>query len=164
MAIYPPEQQQHTEGADYGMDMGYLVDRLEALINAGRRLPLGHVLVNEQEILEIIDQMRISVPNEINQARRVIQEREQIINNAQMEAEKIVTMARDRAEYMLNDDGLLLQAKAHAEGMLAEARKESESLRTDSVNYAAEKLTQLEENCEKILREVRRGLEELRNS
>ena len=143
------------------MDMGYLVDRLEALVNTGRRFPFGRVLLDEQELLDIIDQMRISLPTEISQARRVIQEREHIISQAQQEAEKIVTMARDRAEYLLNDDGLLNEAKAHAEQVLVEARQESEMMRAEADNYAAEVLTHLEDVLDKNLLTVRRGLEQL---
>lgn len=156
------DQHLHTQGAGYAMDMAFLVDRLEALVNAGRRVPFGRVLLDEQEILEIIDQMRISLPNEINQARRILQEREQIIGQAQSEAEKVVTMARDRATYMLNDNGLLQEAKTAAEHMLSEAREESETLRTEANAYAAEILTHLEDVLDKNLAQVRRGIDHLK--
>jgi vacuolar-type H+-ATPase subunit H len=143
------------------MDMAFLIDRLEAHVNAGRRVPFGRLMVDEQELLDIIDQMRISLPNEVTQARRILQEREQIISQAQGEAEKIVTMARDRAAYMLDDSGLMQEAKSHAEQMLADARAESESLRTEVNAYAAEMLTKLEDLLDKNLAQVRRGIEHL---
>lgn len=154
--------QQPTQGADYRMDMAFLVDRLESLVNAGRRVPFGRVLLDEQEVLEIIDQMRITLPNEINQARRIIDERAKIIGTAQSEADQIITMARDRAEYMLDDNGLLLEAKAHAEQMLGDARSECETMKREADNYIAEKLTNLEDILDKDLAQVRRGLEQLR--
>lgn len=143
------------------MDMGFLVDRLEALVNAGRRLPFGRIMLDEQEVLEIIDQMRVSLPNEVNQARRIVQEREQIIGQAQAEADKIVTMARDRAEYLLNDNGLLLEAKSHSERMLVDARQEAQALKEDADSYAAEVLTKLESILDTGLVEVRGGLAQL---
>ncbi len=162
MAVDSIVDQPDSQGGGYVMDMAFLIDRLEALVSTSRRVPFGRVLLDEQEILEIIDQMRLSLPNEINQARRVLQERDQIISQAQSEAEKIVLMARDKADYMLNDNGLLQEAKVYAERILADAREESETLRTEANAYAAEMLTHLEDVLDKNLAQVRRGIEHIK--
>ncbi len=162
MAVDSIVDQPDSQGGGYVMDMAFLIDRLEALVSTGRRVPFGRVLLDEQEVLEIIDQMRLSLPNEINQARRVLQERDQIIGQAQSEAEKIVLMARDKADYMLNDNGLLQEAKVYAERILADAREESEALRTEANAYAAEMLTHLEDVLDKNLAQVRRGIEHMK--
>ncbi len=162
MAVDSIVDQPDSQGGGYVMDMAFLIDRLEALVSTSRRVPFGRVLLDEQEILEIIDQMRLSLPNEINQARRVLQERDQIIGQAQSEAEKIVLMARDKADYMLNDNGLLQEAKVYAERILADAREESETLRTEANAYAAEMLTHLEDVLDKNLAQVRRGIEHIK--
>jgi hypothetical protein len=142
--------------------MSFLIDRLETLLSGGRRFPFGRVLLDEQELMEIIDQMQLSLPNEINQARRIIQEREQIISQAQAEADKIVTMARDKVTFMLSDNGLILEAKAHSERLLSEARTEAQNLKEEADAYSAEVLTHLEHNLDTTLAQVRRGLERLR--
>ena len=162
MAVDSIVDQPDSQGGGYVMDMAFLIDRLEALVSTSRRVPFGRVLLDEQEILEIIDQMRLSLPNEINQARRVLQERDQIIGQAQSEAEKMVLMARDKADYMLNDNGLLQEAKVYAERILADAREESETLRTEANAYAAEMLTHLEDVLDKNLAQVRRGIEHIK--
>ncbi len=162
MAVDSIVDQPDSQGGGYVMDMAFLIDRLEALVSTSRRVPFSRVLLDEQEILEIIDQMRLSLPNEINQARRVLQERDQIISQAQSEAEKIVLMARDKADYMLNDNGLLQEAKVYAERILADAREESETLRTEANAYAAEMLTHLEDVLDKNLAQVRRGIEHIK--
>ena len=141
--------------------MGNLGDRLEALVNPARRFTFGRIMLDEQGPLDIIDQMPLSLPAEITHARRVLQEREQIINQAQTEADKILTMARDRAEYLLHDDGLINAAKAQAEQILADAHHERDLMRAEADNYAAEILTQLEDLLDKNLAVVRRGLEQL---
>ena len=65
------------------MDILHLVDRLEQLVNEGRRLPLSNkVMVDEQKIWDLIDQMRISVPEEVKKAKRTNQERDRIIAQA----------------------------------------------------------------------------------
>ncbi|MBO0778136.1 MAG: hypothetical protein J2P37_04840, partial [Ktedonobacteraceae bacterium] len=61
------------------MDILYLIDRLDNLIASSRRMPLlNQIIVKESDILSVIDQMRTSIPEEIKQARRVIQEKERI--------------------------------------------------------------------------------------
>ncbi|MER3406140.1 MAG: ATPase, partial [Chloroflexota bacterium] len=62
------------------VDVLQLIDRLEALISSGARLPLtSRALVDEQEVLDILDQLRMAVPEEIRQAKRLSQERERLL-------------------------------------------------------------------------------------
>ncbi|MDQ4044802.1 MAG: ATPase, partial [Chloroflexota bacterium] len=76
---------------DGAVDMLYLVDRLEELVSLGKRVPFStRVMVEEEEFLALVDQLRVAVPNEIKQAQRVIKERERIIGEAQDEAAEIV--------------------------------------------------------------------------
>lgn len=151
-----------TEGAATAMDMRFLIERLEALVAAARRVPFGGmILIDEQEILELLDHMQNTEPTEVNQARRVLQEREQIISQTHDEAEKIIAMARDRAAYLLSENGLLLEAKAHSERLLADARQEAETLRADAERYVTGLLLRLKDILGKDLAQVEAGLEEL---
>src|SRR5436305_4596306 len=105
------------------VDIMELVDRLEAHVTgASRFFRSNRVLVEEVEFLALLDQLRQAVPVEMQQARRIIQERQKIILDAQTEAEKIVTTARDRAEYLLSDKGLTAEAKYRSEDYLRQAR------------------------------------------
>ena len=71
------------------MDILYLVDRLDNLIASSHRMPLvNQILIKEGDILNIVDQMRTSIPDEIKQARRIIQEKERILAQAQADAPK----------------------------------------------------------------------------
>jgi hypothetical protein len=142
------------------MEMRFLVDRLEGLVNSGRRVPFGRILLDEAEVMEILDQMHVTEPTEINQARRIILDREQILGQAQIEADSIVTMARDRVDQLLSENGLLVEAKAHAEQMLAEARQEAETMKTEADRYAADVLSYLEEVLSQNLAQVRAGLDQ----
>jgi hypothetical protein len=152
-----------TQGVAATMEMRFLVDRLEGLVNSGRRVPFGRILLDEAEVMEIIDQMHVTEPTEINQARRIILDREQILSQAQIEADSIVTMARDRVDQLLSENGLLLEAKAHAEQMLADAREESETMKTEADRYAADVLGYLEEVLSQNLAQVKAGLDQLRS-
>ena len=144
------------------MDIMYLVDRLEALVNGSRRVPLSsRIMLEEEDLLAIVEQMRQTIPNEIKQARRVLQDREQILKQAQSEAEKIVTMARDRAEYMINQEGILTMAKERGEQMLSDAQRDAQTTRSEIEQYAVDVLGHLEQQLELQLHQVRNGLQEL---
>src|SRR6476646_309195 len=96
----------------------------------------GKVQVDESEMQQIIDQMRASIPNEIKQARRVLQERENIIKNAQDEAEQIVTFARQQAEFLTSEHGLLQEAKMRSDVMLREATEQRDAAIDEARRYA----------------------------
>jgi len=158
-----PRRDQQAPGATAGMEMRFLVDRLEMIVSNGRRMPFGRILLDEAELLEVVDQMHVTEPTEINQARRVLMDREQILTQAQIEADSMVTMARDGIEQLLSEDGLLLEAKAHAEQILVDSRHEAETMRADADRYAAEILGYLEETLAQNLAQVRAGLDQLRS-
>lgn len=146
------------------MDINYLVDRLEALVNSSRRVPLSsRIMLEEEEILALIEQMRQALPKEITQARRVMQEREQIIKGAQSEADKIISMARERAEYLINSEGVLNVAKERGEQMLGDAQRDAQATRQEIEQYAVEVLGNLEQQLQMQLHQVRNGLQELRS-
>src|SRR5436305_3897057 len=94
------------------VDILYLVDRLENLIASSRRMPLvNQLMVKEADMLSIVDQMRTSIPDEIKQARRIIQDKERILAQAQADANKLMAHAREEAEQAVNREGLLRVAE-----------------------------------------------------
>src|SRR6185437_10191521 len=81
----------HEVSQDGAADILYLVDQLEELVGSGKRVPFStRVMVEEEDFLALVDQLREALPNEIKQARRVIKERERIVGQAQEDALKIV--------------------------------------------------------------------------
>ena len=86
----------------------HLIDRLEALVSGGTRVPLtSRSLVDEQEFIDILDQIRSSVPEEVRQAKRLSQEKEKVIQQAQAEADKILNAAREQATALLQENELV---------------------------------------------------------
>lgn len=119
------------------VDIGFLIDRLDGLLQQSKRGFFGgRAQIDELELQQIINQMRDSFPNEVTQARRVLQERENILKSAQDEAEGIITLARNRAEAMLDDHGLLQEAKVRSEHLLMEANAQREAVIEDARRYA----------------------------
>jgi cell division septum initiation protein DivIVA len=141
------------------IDILHLVDRLEALLQDGWRLPLtSNRFVSEDEVLEIIDQMRVSVPQEVRQARRVQQERDRILAQAQEEANRAVALAQERAESLAEQHEVVRTAEARAEEMMARAHQEAKTIRSEADDYVVEALEGLEGHLLDLLTQVRNGL------
>src|SRR4051794_35715394 len=110
-------------------DLLDLIDRLEEQVTSGKRVPLSNrVMVEEEEFLSVVDQLRQSLPAEIRQARRVVQERQKVILAAQAEAEKILSVAKERAEYLISEKGLTSEARVRSEELLRQARDQSKRI------------------------------------
>lgn len=139
-------------------DILELIDRLEDLVAQGSRVPWGgKIMVEEDEILALVDQLRMSMPQEIKQARRVVQDRQKIITDAQTEADKILSVAKERAEYLMNEQGLVNEAKARSEEILRQSREHSRKSMQEVDQYAHQMLTQLERVFEENLQQIQQA-------
>ena len=116
-------------------------------------------MINEREALSIIDQMRISIPEEIREARRVLREREQIPQSAQMEADQIVAKAREQAEAMIRDEEIVRQAQARAGEIVQESEEMDRETRTEIDMYALDMLQDLERRLATHLTSIERGIQ-----
>lgn len=162
------------------MDILYLVDRLENLIASSRRMPLvNQIMIKEIDILNIVDQMRTSIPDEIKQARRVVQEKERILAQAQADASALLARAREETERAMNREGLLRaaearsqelvhQAEGRSESLLRNATEQSDHLKNDADAYVGETLRNLKDHLASIemdlsrtILSIERGLESL---
>ncbi len=142
------------------MDILHLVDRLEELVNEGRRLPLSNkVMVDEQKIWDLIDQMRISIPEEVKKAKRTNQERDRIIAQAHEEAARMVDLKREEAAAMVSEHELTQAAEERATTIVERAKRDAESLRADADEYVVQVLESLGTDLERALKEVRNGIE-----
>jgi hypothetical protein len=141
------------------VDILYLVDRLENLIAGSRRLPLfNQIMLKEADILNIIDQMRTAIPDEIKQARRTIQDKERILAQAQADASTLLARAREEQDRAMNREGLLRAAEERSKEMLRRAGEKSDQLKIEADAYVAETLRALREHLSAIEMEVGRSI------
>lgn len=146
------------------MDILHLVDRLEELFNESRSIPFTHsVVVDEERMLDIIDQMRVSIPEEIKKAQQVLVQRDRYLAQAQEEASRITSLAREKTEQMIQSDSLVEAAKTRAEQIVAQARSESETAKRDADEYILDSLRRLEMELDRSLGQVRNGIRSLAN-
>lgn len=143
------------------MDIDFLIDRLEGYILEESPKLLGNRLVNEDEVRGYLAQLRQAVPQEIEQARRIIHERDAVIERARQEAEGILAKARDEGERMVSSHQFVVDAQRQARIIAQEARQEAEVLRGDANEYVFDTLSQLQAELTRQLRVVENGLHRL---
>lgn len=140
-------------------DILYLIDRLENLIASSRKMPMvSQILVKETDIFSIIDQMRVSIPDEIKQARRIIQDKERILALAQADASKIMTQAREESERAMKREGLLRSAEARSREIVRLADEKAEQIKVEADAYVAETLRALRDHLASIEMDVGRSI------
>jgi F0F1-type ATP synthase membrane subunit b/b' len=146
------------------MDILHLVDRLEELFNESRSVPFTHsVMVDEERILDIIDQMRVSIPEEIKKAQQLLAQRDRIIAQAKEEADRTIQLAREKSEQMLERDGIVEAAHARADQIIDEIRGENDRTKREADEYVLNSLTSLENELDRLLGQVRNGIRTLQS-
>jgi len=147
------------------MDILHLVDRLEELFNESRPIPLTHsVIMDENRLMDIIDQMRVSVPEEIKKSQQVNVQRDRILAQAQEEANRTLALAREKSEKMLERDELTQAAQARGDQLIDQARRETLLTQREADRYVVETLTNLEAEVTRILTQVQNGIRTLESN
>jgi hypothetical protein len=145
------------------MDLDYLIDRLEELLDRSTRIPAtSRVILSEDEYLRLIDQMRISVPQEIKNARQIETERDALLAAAQGQAEAMIGAARDKAGALVADHQVLRLAQERADEVLRDAYDEAAAIRSEADSYALEVLERIAAQLEGFGRTIENGMNLLR--
>ncbi len=138
---------------------------MESILNDGRRVPFSdRLLVDEEACRSVIDQMRVSVPDMIKQAERMLGERDRIIAQANEEASRIVQMARQQATEMVEAHEIALAAHRRSDEILARAEQEAAAMRVEADDYALNSLRALAQQLDRLQREVENGIQTLMSS
>ncbi len=141
------------------MDILHLVDRLEDMINNSRAIPLTrNVVIDEDRFIEIIDQMRISIPDEIKKAQQLLSQRDRVLAQAQEEANRTIQLAKQKAEEYAGRDAIVEAAQTRAEQIIAQSRIEAENIRADADDYVLEALGSIEAELGRLLNQTRNGI------
>lgn len=144
------------------MDIQFLVERLEALVVNARKVPMTNQIILEQAtILDLIDQLRVAIPEEVRQARRINQESDRVLGRAREEAEQIIGAAQEQAALLLQDQSIIREAETKSQDLLDRAQSKSEETMRGADQYAADVLVRLESDLVKTLSIVKKSLEVL---
>jgi cell division septum initiation protein DivIVA len=146
------------------MDILHLIDRLEEILNQSRPLPFTHnVIVDEDRILDIIDQMRVAIPDEVKKSQQILSQRDRILAQAQEEANRTLAIAREKSDQIVERDAIVQSAQARAEQIISNAKSDVASTLNDADEYVMETLRRLEMELERSLNQTRNGIMVLQN-
>jgi F0F1-type ATP synthase membrane subunit b/b' len=146
------------------MDILQLIDRLEELFNESKAIPLTrNVMVDEDRMLDIIDQMRIAIPEEVKKAQQLLGQRDRVLAQAQEEANRTIEIARQKSEQLVGKDNIALEAQRRSEQILTQARAEADTIRADADDYVADSLSQLQAELERIMNQVNNGIQSVKD-
>lgn len=144
------------------MDIQFLVERLEALVVNARKLPMtSQVILEQAAVLDLIDQMRVAIPEEVKQARRIVQESDRAVQKAREEGEQIIGAAQEQAALLLQDQSIIREAESRAEDLEKRATAKADETMRGADQYASDVLVRLESDLVKTLSIVKKSLEVL---
>ena len=141
------------------MDILQLVDHLEELFNKSRPIPLtNNVIVDEDKMLDLIDQMRVAIPDEVKKAQKLIAERDRTLAQATEEAQRTLQLAKEKSQGLVERDSIVASAEDRAKQIQKQAELDADATRQEADDYVIEVLTNLEMELERVLNQVRNGI------
>jgi hypothetical protein len=148
-----------------GTNVLTIIEKLEELVTNAKRVPLsGRAMIDEDEFLALIDQLRVAYPEELNQAKLLANAHNTVISATQAEADKIIETARREAARMTEDTEIVRLSREQADAIIAEAEQQAEELLNGADDYAAKMLGGLDEELSRLLAQIKRGESKLEHS
>ena len=140
-----------------------ILDELEELLQRSSHIPFSNrLVVEEDELCRLIDALRESLPNEIMEANRVLNERKRIMDDVQKEAKTIVDQAHTYVTKLTDDNSITHQAQLQADQIIQDAREKAKEFEDQAVAYAQEVFAYLEANLEKVTESIRESRERIK--
>lgn len=137
------------------MDLTSRIQALEDMVRDAKSMPLSSsALLNRDEMLEVIDELKSSLPDEIKQARWVVKDREELLAKARRDAEVMVEQARAEQLRLASHEAVVERANEESERILQQAENDARKLRLEAEDYVDAKLAQLEGALQRILEDV----------
>ena len=147
------------------MEIFTLLETLEDILEKSRNMPFSSkCIVDKEEVLDIIKEIRLKLPDELKQAKWVKEERQRIISDAQKEAANIVQGAEDQIVALINEHEITKQAYEQANQIIEKAQSNSHEIRLGANQYADDLLRHVEEQMLSLADNVRQDRKELTKS
>ncbi len=143
------------------MSIYRVIDKLEAYVREGTVLPMRYRILSEERLLEYIEKMRSTLPEEVGRAKLIAKDKDRVMREAQEKAQAIVTEATSAHNELVDNSEILRQARATAEVVLREAEERAAKVRAGADAYASQVLADLELRLSTALGSVVKGREAL---
>jgi cell division septum initiation protein DivIVA len=147
------------------MDLIERIDELQVLVEEAKSVPLStSAVINRDEVLELLAQLKHEVPDEIRQARWMARDRDELLGRARSEADRVLAEAREQRDRLLTRSEIVHAAEREAERIIDGAKESAARLRGEAEDYIDQKLAAFEILLNKTLGTVARGRDQLRGS
>ncbi|GAA2279737.1 hypothetical protein GCM10010145_45930 [Streptomyces ruber] len=144
------------------MDVQKKLDEIVATVSGARAMPMSaSCVINRADLLALLEELRAALPGSLAEARELIGDRDQMVEQARQEAERIIEGAHAQRGSLISDTEVARRSQAEADRILAEARQEAEEIRAEADDYVDSKLANFEVVLTKTLGSVGRGREKL---
>lgn len=145
------------------MDLIERIDELQLLVEEAKSVPLSSsAVINRDEFLELLAQLKEAVPDEVRQARWMSRDRDELLARGRKEAERIVTEAQEQRDRLLSRTEIVNAAHRDAERIVEEGKERAARMRLEAEDYIDQKLAAFEILLSKTIGTVTRGREQLR--
>ena len=145
------------------MDLIERIDELQVLVEEAKSVPLSSsAVINRDEVLELLAQLKEEIPEEVRQARWMSRDRDELLARARREAERIVVEAQEQRDRLFTRTEIVYAAKREAERIIEDARERATKMRVEAEDFIDQKLAGFEILLNKTLATVGRGREQLR--
>jgi cell division septum initiation protein DivIVA len=143
-------------------DTASLLNQLRDMLDSARKLPMSaSVSVNRDEFSAILEDAIEGLPDELREARWLLKERDQVVERANHEAQRLLEAARVRAERMVEKNELVRQARTTAEEIIEDAERQAAAMRHEAEDYVDRKLAAFEVVLDRTMQQVEKGRERL---
>lgn len=143
------------------MSVYRVLDKLEAYVHEGTWLPAGYRILSEERLLEFVEKVRASLPEEVGRAKIIAKDQDRVMRAAHEKAQAIVDEAATKHEELLDQNEIVQRARTTAEVVLREAEERARKVREGADQYAAQVLSEMEGRLSGALGAVRKGRETL---
>ncbi len=145
------------------MEILAILETLEDVVEKGVSVPFsGKCMVDKEEILEIIKEIRLKLPDDIKQAKWVKEERQRILLEAQKEANNIIKDAENRISSLVDEHEITKKAYEQANEIVSNAQKNARDIRLGTREYADSVLNKVEEILKDTLEVIQANRDELK--
>jgi cell division septum initiation protein DivIVA len=147
------------------VDVNAKIDELIEIVESARAMPMSaSCVINRSQVLELLDELKRGLPDEMDKARRVLADRESVLEDGRREAERLLERTRSERDSIIGNTDVSREARGAAERILAEARREAEQMRLEAEDWVDQKLANFEVVLTKTIQAVGRGREKMRGN
>ncbi len=133
------------------MDVLNLLEKIEDIVEDASKFPLSNkVMIDKEEVLEVINEIRLKLPDEINRASWVAKERQRILTEAQTEAEELIEKVKEQQKIYIEENEITKQAKLYAQQIVEEAEQKANDMKLGAYSYSDEILSKLQDKIKDI--------------